>query len=95
MFEAQNPSAASNAESSANETPGEFTRMFDASAAPPPTPQSPPLPSAPAAKADEPGEFTRMFQTPSAPMGSGIMPAPPPPSRKRQGVLREHLKCRW
>ncbi len=30
MFEAQNPSAASNAGSSANETPGEFTRMFDA-----------------------------------------------------------------
>jgi hypothetical protein len=57
--------------------PGEFTRMFQAPAAPVKSPAAPPpagivsvAPAAPAKK--EPGEFTRMFQAPAAP--------PPPPS---------------
>ena len=61
--------------------PGEFTRLFQASAPPQPMGEAAPPPPAPASPAtpSAPGEFTRLFQAsaPPRPMGE-TAPSPPP-----------------
>lgn len=69
-----------------HDTPGEFTRIFQAAATPQAAPQQPPAPppirvSEPKqAAAPAPGEFTRIFLKPAAPAPARPTPSTPPAS---------------